>query len=71
MNAARNELLAGAALAFDQHSARDGSHLLDLHQHLPNRVALPNQSALGIIHFHATGGLIRQITVPTDPAKVK
>ena len=43
VNRARDELLARAALALDQHRARDGRHLLDLHQHLAHRVGLADQ----------------------------
>src|SRR6202008_933278 len=35
-----DELLAGAALALDEHGARDRGHLLDLDQHFLDRRAL-------------------------------
>ena len=44
VNRARDELLARAALAFDQHGARHRRHLLDLHHHLAHRVALADQA---------------------------
>ncbi|MGZ7031268.1 MAG: hypothetical protein ACXVIJ_04785 [Thermoanaerobaculia bacterium] len=44
MDSASDELLASSALALDHHRARDRSHLLDLHQHLANRVALSDQT---------------------------
>ena len=39
-----DQLLAGAALALDQHGARDRRHLLDLDQHLLDRRALADDA---------------------------
>ena len=44
MNAACDKLLAGAALAFDQHCARHRRDLLDLHQHFAQRFRIAAQS---------------------------
>ena len=41
---ARDELLARAALALDEHRARHRRHLLDLHHHLAHRLALADQA---------------------------
>jgi hypothetical protein len=43
VDAARDQLLARAALPLDEHRARHRRVLLDLHEHLPDRLALAVQ----------------------------
>ena len=40
----RDQLLARAALALDEHRARDRRHLLDLDEHFPHRLALADEA---------------------------
>ena len=56
VNRARHQLLAGAALALDEHGARHRRDLLDLDQHLANRLGLADQA-----------GELRQ-SLPLEPA---
>ena len=44
MDRPRDELLAGAALALDEHRARHRGDLLDLHEDLTDRLGLPDET---------------------------
>ena len=82
VDALGHQLLAGAALALDQHRARDRRHLLDLDQHLLDRGALaddpgallqlPRRSisrrAVATASSGATGFIIVSVT-PSRPTR--
>ncbi len=61
---ARDELLAAATLALHEHRAAHGRHLLDLHHHFAQRLALANQTGrllqLAAVHdaTHAEGDVV-------------
>ena len=43
MDRACDELFAGAALSLNQYCATDRSHLLDLHEYLPDGIRMPHE----------------------------